>query len=777
MKVGLLAERMRLGFGADLVHHEIATGLAERGHDVTVFTIHADGSYNNSLYRIVQLPIPASPFFPRYERNARRFLIELLAKDVDLFIVGTFPFFGLVPDLSRRVPCLVIEYGICSTMGFSIWRRLNFAYMRWTQYHRYFTEASAIVAISNFLKEQLPPRLQDKTTVIHLGADHYASSADLHGRRKEFRHTLGIADNDVLALYVGRINRKDQPYKGTAELVRVYHALQEKAPQARLMMVGYGNRDDEQWLRDAGVVPYLNASAEEMPVVYAASDLFVTASKWEGFDLPLAEAQYFGKPVLAYKVGAHAEVVLPGKTGALVADEREFSERFLELVCDRELREVWGSEGKQWVADRLPWSRAIEQYVALAERTAAESSHKKLAAQMAQVSVAIVNYNAPIDMLDRCLRSLLGQTYQDFEIILVDNCSTNGSCEWVEQRYPNVQVVRVDANRGFAYGINRGAEVACGRYLLVSNFDVEYTPTALAEMVKAIEMDERLAGVAPKTLLLYEPDIIDNVGTLLTPENNAFNMGIGQLDIGQYDRSEPVFGVCFAAALIRAHHFSLLGGLDESLFMYYEDVDWCFRANICGFRFCTAPTAVVYHVHSAATRMLDYSFKYELIQLNLLRMTLQNMQGRMRVARFFVRRLLSHLRTVILSRRWVRPTIRLLVRFALDVPFRLRRRQMVKKCRLVPDDDLWKWVHGEQPHFDPVSYCPIPSYDMLIRAYKRRYLLTGDPQDIELSRAITRVLEESRESKLSLEKDFVKGKVLHMLRNEPEHVRRYVERM
>ncbi len=775
MRIGILTERMLVGFGADLAHHYIANHLAKCGHDVTVFASVADRSYADAIYELRTVPVPASTYFPRYEANARRMVLPVLATNPDLLLVGTFPFFSLIPELSRRVPCIALDFGICSTEGFRLWPRLNFAYMRRTQHRRYLPHARRIVAISEFVRGELPAALRPKASVIHLGVDHYPVNAGLGAEAAEFRRALGIGDGETLALYVGRLNPAGQPYKGTAELVRIFQRASTEAKGLRLLMAGLGSAEDEQWLRKAGVIPYLNAPARDMPLIYAAADLYVTCSRWEGFDLPLGEAQFFARPVLAYRIGAHPEVVREGQTGALVDGPEEFRARLVELAGDRALREHWGREGRRWVAETYPWARAVEAYSELVEEIGASAGPGGSGPLQPKVSVIVINYNADADMLGRCLSSLDRQTYRDFETVVVDNGSTNGSPEWIAAQHPQVRLLTLGRNLGFAGGVNRGAKAARGGYLLVSNCDVEYAPTAIEAMVAALEANPQAAGVAPKTMLAGEPDIIDNIGTLITRHMSAFNMGIGHLDMGQYDRSERVFGLCFAAALIRAGVFRALEGLDESMFMYYEDVDWCYRANIAGFHFLTEPRAVVYHVHSGITRQLDYAFKYELIHLNLLRTVVQDIGKWKHVAKTLARVFTDHAKGALLHRRWVRPTVRMFGRFVADLPRRLARRAVTQRHRVVPDPEIWALATGEVPFYDPAGYRPQRCYEMLIRGYQRRFLLSGNRRDLELAEGLVRIGQVFGTSKLQQEPELIKARVRELLQDEPEHIRRYVE--
>jgi GT2 family glycosyltransferase/glycosyltransferase involved in cell wall biosynthesis len=776
VRIALLTERMRAGFGADLAHHHIADHLARHGHRVTVFASVADGSYGEAAYELVRVPVPATTWFPGYEANARRALVPVLASSPDVVLVGTFPFFSLLPELAARVPCVAIDFGICSTEGFRLWTRLNFAYMRFTQHRRYFPHARRIVAISEFVRRELPRSLQDRTSVIYLGVDHYSDEDAREVRARELRRARGIGDDETLALYVGRLNPEGQPYKGTAELVRVYQEARKAAPGLRLMMAGVGGPEDERWLSGEGVIPYVNVPAAEMPALYTAADLYVTCSRWEGFDLPLAEAQFFGRPVLAYRIGAHDEVVRDGETGALVDGLAALGARLVELARDPALRERWGREGRRWIAATYPWTKTVERYGAFVEETAPDRA-APAGTPGPRVSVIVVNYNAPPDMMGRCLASLARQTFAGIEVLVVDNGSTNGSPAWIAAHHPEARLIELGRNTGFAGGVNRGVDAARGEYLLVSNCDVEYAPTAVAEMMAVLDAYPDTAGVAPKTLLSGDPDIIDNIGTLVTRHMSAFNMGIGHLDMGQYDRSERVFGLCFAAALIRAGVYRTLGGLDESLFMYYEDVDWCFRANIAGFHFRTAPAAVVHHVHSGITRRLDYGFKYELIHLNLLRTAVQDIGRWRHVAKTLAIVLTAHAKGVLLHRQWVRPTIRILARFVADLPRRLVRRARVQRTRVVGDPELWVMSSGEAPFFDPVGYQPLRCYEMLIRGYRRRYLLGGDQRDLERAELMARAAEAFSSSKQRTDPTLLKERMLEILRDEPGRVRRYTERI
>jgi glycosyltransferase involved in cell wall biosynthesis len=414
---------MLTGFGADLVLHEIARGLSRKGYEVEVLASVKDTVYEHSDYEIKSLPVPARSFFPAYERNACRNVKRILASRYDVMLMGTFPFFSLIPALSAVMPCLAIEFGVCLTTGFSIWKKLNFAYMKHAQENVYFPKADRIVVISDFLKRQLPRTLHPKTEVIYCGGNHYDTVPQGPEKRETFRKQIGIKPEEVVALYVGRINPREQPYKGTAELIRIYESVKSISP-FRLMMVGRGTGDDAELLGRHGIVACLDRPASEMPAIYAASDIFVTCTKWEGFDLPLLEAQYFGKPFVAYRIGAHPEIAKSGHSGFLVDSRSEFAEALVKVVSDRLLRRELGEEGSRW-ARTFTWEKAVDEYDRVIRHALNMRRSQMVSASTPPplVSVVLVNYHAPLEMLERCLESLARQTISGVEVILVDNGS------------------------------------------------------------------------------------------------------------------------------------------------------------------------------------------------------------------------------------------------------------------------------------------------------------------------------------------------------------------
>lgn len=218
------------------------------------------------------------------------------------------------------------------------------------------------------------------------------------------------------------------------------------------------------------------------------------------------------------------------------------------------------------------------------------------------VSIIIVNYNAG-NMLKRCLESILSQTYMHWEVIIVDNDSDDDSLENLPSD-GRIRVIRNHENLGFAKGQNQGIALAKGDYILSLNFDLILSPLFLERMVKNIDGCKNVGWATPKMLNMskdYSPQkTIYAVGHILPPNRFALLRGNGEVDHGQYNIREFVFGAPGAAALYTRElidDISFDGQFfDEVFFAWYEDVDIDWRAQNRGWQCLYVPDAVAYHV-------------------------------------------------------------------------------------------------------------------------------------------------------------------------------------
>jgi N-acetylglucosaminyl-diphospho-decaprenol L-rhamnosyltransferase len=221
------------------------------------------------------------------------------------------------------------------------------------------------------------------------------------------------------------------------------------------------------------------------------------------------------------------------------------------------------------------------------------------------VSVVIPTYQRA-GLLRACLLALQAQTLGGHETIVVDNASSDGTCELVRRQFPEVRLVELQANVGFGAAVNAGARAAAGEYLAFLNNDALPRPDWLAELVACAQRHPEAAAIASKILRRAEPSMIDGAGDCLTLALKAYRRGLGERDGGRYSEEEQVFAVSGTACLWRTDAFHGLGGFDESYFAYYEDVDLGFRSRLAGYTCWFAPRAVVLH-DSAGTSRSDWS--------------------------------------------------------------------------------------------------------------------------------------------------------------------------
>lgn len=225
---------------------------------------------------------------------------------------------------------------------------------------------------------------------------------------------------------------------------------------------------------------------------------------------------------------------------------------------------------------------------------------------MAYVSVIIPTYNG-LELLVAALECLTRQTWREFEVIVVDNDSTDGTIEVLARRFPDVRLVSLSSNRGFAAAVNSGIAAATGDIVVLLNNDTEPDPEWLAALVRAMEDHPEVGFCASKMLQLRAPHLIDSAGDQLGLF--ASQVGHGAPDGPAFAVERYVFSACAGAAAYRRSMLEDIGLFEERYFAYFEDVDLACRANLAGYRGLYVPDAVVLHWGSAtANRMAERKF-------------------------------------------------------------------------------------------------------------------------------------------------------------------------
>lgn len=211
-----------------------------------------------------------------------------------------------------------------------------------------------------------------------------------------------------------------------------------------------------------------------------------------------------------------------------------------------------------------------------------------------KVSVVIPNWNTQ-RWLAGCLDGLRAQQYKDFQIILVDNGSTDDSIAFVERCYPEVKLIALPQNKGFAAAVNLGIRQSCSDYIALLNVDTVPQPAWLAQLVQMMDRSPAEVGcLASKMLSLTNPELIDDAGDTLSWYGSARKRGSGQ-PAHHYSQVEEVFSTCAGAALYRRSFLEDVGEFDETFTSYLEDVDLGLRGRLRGYQYLYVPAAEVWH--------------------------------------------------------------------------------------------------------------------------------------------------------------------------------------
>jgi GT2 family glycosyltransferase len=209
----------------------------------------------------------------------------------------------------------------------------------------------------------------------------------------------------------------------------------------------------------------------------------------------------------------------------------------------------------------------------------------------------VLNFNGR-RWLEPCLSALKAQAgAPDFEVVLIDNGSTDDSVPIVAKNFPEVRIVETGRNLGFAGGNNAGARAARGSLLAFLNNDTIPAPEWLARLHAALGGGGDRALVTSRLVDLTRPDIVDSAGDGYLRAGGAYKHGHGE-SLAKHLEAREVFGACGGAFMIRRDVFESLGGFDEDFFMVYEDVDLSYRARLAGYRCWYAPDALVRHAGS-----------------------------------------------------------------------------------------------------------------------------------------------------------------------------------
>ncbi|MBC8514437.1 glycosyltransferase family 2 protein [bacterium] len=343
-----------------------------------------------------------------------------------------------------------------------------------------------------------------------------------------------------------------------------------------------------------------------------------------------------------------------------------------------------------------------------------------------RVAALIVSYEAPAHLIKDLLDSLRHEPLT--RVLVVDNASEDdGGVSLAQER--GAEILSLPTNRGFGAAVNAGMALLDEEWVLVLNFDITAQRGAVNALLRAAT-HPKIASIAPKILLFDHPKHLDCVGTQVHPGFLAANRGIGQPDLGQFDANEPILGSCFGAAFINRKAFQDVGDLWAPYFLYYEDIDWCWRARIKGWTILSAPQSTFVHRHSWHLRHKPTAEKYYWVQSNLL-LALVRLGEPKRAILEILRRIKALLHRASKEPDLRGATLRLLIRFVSLFPKAVASRFTTQKGRVVSDGMLFAFSEGHRGCFDDTGYSPLQGDLPRRSAHAHRWSLYGNDGDKE----------------------------------------------
>lgn len=247
-----------------------------------------------------------------------------------------------------------------------------------------------------------------------------------------------------------------------------------------------------------------------------------------------------------------------------------------------------------------------------------------------RVSVVIPTWNGR-ELLQGALDSLDRQAFGEFDVIVVDNGSTDGTVEYLRSSRPAVELVAFADNVGFAGAVNAGIAAAASDYVALLNNDMDLDPAWLGELVAALDAHPEAGSATSKQLIASSRELLDGAGDLVTWYGATWRRGHGVRDDGQYDVAAELASACAGAALYRRTALDDVGPFEESFFAYLEDTDWGLRAQLRGWSCRWVPSSVAYHLGGATSRRMG-DLETQLIHRNSLALALRCYPARRLVA-------------------------------------------------------------------------------------------------------------------------------------------------
>ena len=239
-------------------------------------------------------------------------------------------------------------------------------------------------------------------------------------------------------------------------------------------------------------------------------------------------------------------------------------------------------------------------------------------------TVIIPNFNG-MKFIENCMMAMAKETSTDYQVIVVDNGSIDGSRQWIEENCPQVELIAMGENTGFCSAVNAGIKVAKTPYVILLNNDTEVEYGFVKALEDALEKEKKAFSVSAKMVDMNQADVLDGAGDLYCALGWAFALGKGKTVQDNYTKRAEIFSACGGAVIYKKAVLEEIGIFDDNHFAYLEDCDLGYRAQIFGYRNYYTPNAVVKHAGSGVSGSKHNEFKVNLSSKNSVYLIYKNM--------------------------------------------------------------------------------------------------------------------------------------------------------
>jgi GT2 family glycosyltransferase len=323
------------------------------------------------------------------------------------------------------------------------------------------------------------------------------------------------------------------------------------------------------------------------------------------------------------------------------------------------------------------------------------------------ISIIILNYNGD-KYIQQCIESVLGSEYNDFELIIVDNNSTDKSIDIIRTKFNNdhrIKLISNNKNLGFAAGNNIGVLHAKGKYLVLLNVDTIVHPKWLTELIAVMEHDPNIGVSQPKLLLLDNKSLFDSAGDYLDFYGFSFRRGgeWHEKDVGQYDTVHDIFSARGAALVTRKEIVQRIGLFDDDYFLDFEDIDFCWRVRLYGKRIVFVPDSIVYHKGAGISSQVSFNIKSMHPTKNILMTMIKNYNTVHMINFVIIPHFISFITGLFILEQFILKRNDKLERIKYRIwgyfwilsnmaKIRAKRRYIQKTIRNVPDSEVMKYM-------------------------------------------------------------------------------------